>query len=370
MLGNNTNVNRLVRSEVLMLSEFPNNADSALAKAETEFCEFNSNKRIETVSVVSNLINSSMAPIERLTRFARRALKVKGIFLSLTGGRYQNIVCVSGFELSESLRQLPLSQTLCRHVVVGCAPLIIEDTARHSLACELPVLRENSIGSYLGVPLILAPGLAFGALCAFEESQRNWSASDLEILSEIATSLITEIELLSERVYGCSVADHCEGRQNHSVAFGADNSHAAADMSTSAMRQDDGVAVETTGRCRRILIADKDEANYLLFSDILQARGFETDFVSDGLSTLAAIDANEYAMVLLDLSMPAVDGLATARAIRALGSCLGEVPIIALSSNSSRKSIEACRQHGIDALLTAPVSEASLIETVEAFVSH
>lgn len=104
----------------------------------------------------------------------------------------------SALGLPESLlsrRETPLSQSICRLVAAGGAPLIIRDAREDArLAGNAPV-EHLDIVAYLGVPIEAADGDAIGALCAIEARPREWSQSDVDDLRIVAEAVSGQIRL-------------------------------------------------------------------------------------------------------------------------------------------------------------------------------
>ena len=92
------------------------------------------------------------------------------------------------------------------------------------------------------------------------------------------------------------------------------------------------VAVPRTGRPLRILLAEDNELNQRTARLMLNRLGHDVDVVEDGTQAVSAAVSGEYDLVLMDLQMPRLDGLAAARAIRALRS--GDRPrIVAVTAS-------------------------------------
>src|SRR5437016_6042615 len=63
----------------------------------------------------------------------------------------------------------------------------------------------------------------------------------------------------------------------------------------------------------RILVADDDQSIRQLLCTIVQREGFEVDCVADGIEAIEKLKQHEYALILLDLMMPRVDGFGVIR---------------------------------------------------------
>lgn len=110
----------------------------------------------------------------------------------------------------------------------------------------------------------------------------------------------------------------------------------------------------------RILVAEDDPTNRKLISVLLDRGGHAVRLAGDGEEAVAAVQAEPFDLVLMDMRMPGVDGLEAARRIRALPDGHARVPIIALTANALREDEAACRAAGMDDYLAKPFSPARL----------
>ena len=117
------------------------------------------------------------------------------------------------------------------------------------------------------------------------------------------------------------------------------------------------------GACH-ILVADDLSANRLLMAALLQADGHTVELVEDGAEALAAAKRSRFDLILLDVQMPVMDGLAAARAIRDLPSPHGQVPIVAMSANAFTEDIAASLLAGMNEHLSKPVIRGELRECI------
>jgi two-component system, sensor histidine kinase and response regulator len=82
--------------------------------------------------------------------------------------------------------------------------------------------------------------------------------------------------------------------------------------------------------------------------------------VADGREAVEAATREEWDLILMDLSMPEMDGIEATRAIRALPSPRSEVPIVALTANALSEDRERCFAAGMNDYLSKPVAAADL----------
>jgi PAS domain S-box-containing protein len=113
-----------------------------------------------------------------------------------------------------------------------------------------------------------------------------------------------------------------------------------------------------------ILLAEDLYINQLLTATILRASGHSVDIVQDGAAALAAVQAQDYDLVLMDLQMPVMDGIEATRRIRALDGPVAAIPILALTANGFPDEVEQCRQNGMNDHIVKPIDKRVLLAAV------
>ncbi|MCJ9430718.1 ATP-binding protein [Kordiimonas marina] len=119
------------------------------------------------------------------------------------------------------------------------------------------------------------------------------------------------------------------------------------------------------GRTLRVLVAEDNAVNRLLISKLLARFDWALTLVEDGAQALAAVEAEDaFDLILMDVRMPVMDGVAATRAIRALDGPGGRVPIIALTANTMPEDAKAYLEAGMDAVVGKPVQMPELLTAV------
>ncbi len=118
----------------------------------------------------------------------------------------------------------------------------------------------------------------------------------------------------------------------------------------------------------QILVVEDDDAHRKLIQSYLEKQGWFAVGVADGRQALRTLQSFACDLVLMDLHMPALDGLETARRIRSLPGRQSAVPIIGLSGRVGSDDRERCRAAGMDSHLAKPVRREALIEMVRTFL--
>jgi GAF domain len=137
---------------------------------------------------------------DRLTRLAARLLDAPVALVSLVAEDRQFFKSSQG--LDEPLateRQTPLSHSFCQHALAAREPLVIEDARKHPLVRGNLAIRDLNAIAYAGIPLITSGGEALGTLCVIDHRPRAWSKDQIDTLTDLAASVVSEVELRTAR---------------------------------------------------------------------------------------------------------------------------------------------------------------------------
>ncbi|KAF0183058.1 MAG: sensor histidine kinase/response regulator [Alphaproteobacteria bacterium] len=134
-----------------------------------------------------------------------------------------------------------------------------------------------------------------------------------------------------------------------------------------ALRAEDERAAPALNLGLSVLLADDNPVNALLARTLLQRSGCRVDVVRDGEEAVSAARLGGYDLILLDLRMPRLDGIAAARQIRALPGKAGEVAIIALTADAGEEERVAALKAGMDDFVTKPIDPERLAAVAARF---
>jgi CheY-like chemotaxis protein len=113
-----------------------------------------------------------------------------------------------------------------------------------------------------------------------------------------------------------------------------------------------------------ILLAEDDAINQEVAMELLrETLGFSVDLAADGLEAVQLATQRDYALILMDLQMPHMDGVEAARAIRKLPN-RAKTPIVALTANAFDEDRERCMEAGMDDFVAKPVDPDALFVTL------
>lgn len=113
-----------------------------------------------------------------------------------------------------------------------------------------------------------------------------------------------------------------------------------------------------------ILVAEDHPLNRTVAAIVLDEAGLAHEFAEDGEAALEAVRTGRFDLVLMDVHMPKMDGLAASRAIRALPGRAGAVAIIAVTANAAAEEITACRAAGMDDFVPKPIRASELLQKI------
>lgn len=117
---------------------------------------------------------------------------------------------------------------------------------------------------------------------------------------------------------------------------------------------------------KKVLIVDDNEINLEIASDLLQEIGIKVDKAENGsvaIEKIISAEPGSYALILMDIQMPVMNGYQATRAIRAISNPrLSNIPIIALSANAFEEDRRMSWESGMNAHMAKPFHVQGLLE--------
>ena len=104
---------------------------------------------------------------------------------------------------------------------------------------------------------------------------------------------------------------------------------------------------------------------------VMKQSGLKLDIVCNGAEAIEALSKTDYALVLMDCSMPVMGGAETTRLIRsgAANAHNPEIPIIAITANAFQSNADACKLAGMSDYIVKPVRAVKLREVVQKWLA-
>lgn len=126
----------------------------------------------------------------------------------------------------------------------------------------------------------------------------------------------------------------------------------------------------TEWRAWRVLLVEDNPVAREAVASRLEAQGCNVVTARDGKEAIDAFEQAAFDVVLMDVQMPNVDGIAAARVMRSREKTTGaRVPIIALTAHVENSEREQCQAAGMDAYVSKPVRTTSLLGTIHKVLS-
>lgn len=227
-----------------------------------------------------------------------------------------------------------------RQIVENLADNALRATERGSIELALERLGGDATSVTLRIVVRdTGPGLGDAPERLFEpfvqgQGPRGGAGLGLSLVAELAKSMDGGAEASNRRTGGAEVGV--------SVRLGAIEGPAAR------------------GEPGRVLVAEDNAINRRVIGTLLEHFGLAFDMVADGAEAVAAVARGGYDLVLMDATMPTLDGLDATRAIRALPGPERAVRVVGVTARAFDDEIAEFMAAGVDDVVTKPISVADL----------
>ncbi|MGN6828274.1 PAS domain-containing hybrid sensor histidine kinase/response regulator [Paucibacter sp. M5-1] len=240
----------------------------------------------------------------------------------------------------------------------------VKYTERGQVMLRLQLLSEDGPRVKLGVDVLDSGiGIEPAALARLFEAFEQADASTARRYGGTGLGLAITRQL-ARRMGGDAGADSVPGRGSR-FWFSAWMERAATRAPVLALEplHPAELRLRTEHAGQRVLLAEDDAVNQMVAWSLLQAAGLEVDLVDDGAAALRAAGQRPYALILLDLHMPELDGMAACRAIRRLPGH-ADTPILAMTGNVFAEDRAACLAAGMNDHIAKPVAPEDLYQSL------
>lgn len=210
-----------------------------------------------------------------------------------------------------------------------------------------PVYRFSVVDSGVGIPEDKQEDVfsEFETLDAGYSRKFNGTGLGLAICKALVTAMDGQIGVCSEEGIGS--------------AFWFDVAMETG-QSQVIVKDDDDLPATSVIAGSHILVAEDIVTNQLIISAMLERMGCDVDMVSDGTEAVRSVGQRAYDAVLMDVSMPEMDGLEATKIIRARDDERASIPIIGVTAYAFDEDREKILAAGMDELIPKPVSRSAL----------
>ncbi|MFC5067578.1 sensor histidine kinase [Flaviflagellibacter deserti] len=167
-----------------------------LTEMQKHLAILNSSDRLRALRSTSLLDSETEERFDRLTRLVARSLGVAVSLVSLVEDDRQFFKSEFGLpEPWKTARETPLTHSFCQYVVSSEQALEVSDATTHPLVRDNRAIDDLGVRAYLGLPLRGPGGHVLGSLCAIDDTPREWSDEDRQILADFVALVETQINV-------------------------------------------------------------------------------------------------------------------------------------------------------------------------------
>jgi len=120
---------------------------------------------------------------------------------------------------------------------------------------------------------------------------------------------------------------------------------------------------------KKVLLVEDNDINQTITAKLLEKYTKNVKFANDGLEAIEKVKEEEFDLILMDCMMPRMNGFEASIAIRKDSLIPENIPIIAITANSSEEDREMCLNAGMNGLISKPITRASIEESLEKWLT-
>ena len=124
------------------------------------------------------------------------------------------------------------------------------------------------------------------------------------------------------------------------------------------------VTIRSHFKGKRLLLVEDSHANQIVAQTMLERAGFYVDIAANGQEAYDAVRQFDYDLVLMDLSMPVMDGAQATRLIRELPGAKACIPILAMTANVMENDLKHCYSAGMNDYIVKPIDKPVMLKTI------
>jgi len=120
---------------------------------------------------------------------------------------------------------------------------------------------------------------------------------------------------------------------------------------------------------KTVMIVEDNELNMKLFHDLLDAQGYRTIQIRDGMEALASARSHSPDLILMDIQLPEVSGLEVTKWLKEDDE-LRNIPVVAVTAFAMKGDEERIRDGGCEAYIAKPISVSGFLDTVRQYLGE
>lgn len=120
----------------------------------------------------------------------------------------------------------------------------------------------------------------------------------------------------------------------------------------------------------RVLVVEDNEVNQVVISRMLENLGCQVELASTGKQAVEKTSQSDYALVLMDVNLPEIDGFEATRQIRLREDKAKHLPIVAVTAHAMRGDRQRCLSAGMDDYMSKPIDIANIAKAVSTWAER
>ncbi len=142
------------------------------------------------------------------------------------------------------------------------------------------------------------------------------------------------------------------------------NKYEAVEEKSTANGNDGKKIVVPEGKTIRVLLAEDNAINAMLARQVLETAGFTVIHVVNGAMAVEIVQQEQFDVVLMDIQMPVLNGIAATEQIRALNSPVSKIPVVAMTAHSLYGEMQNCYNAGMTGYVSKPFKKENLFAAI------
>lgn len=147
------------------------------------------------------------------------------------------------------------------------------------------------------------------------------------------------------------------------------NKYEATANTPASTTEKDKAVMLPQGKTVHVLLAEDNAINAMLAKQVLENGGYTVTHVLNGALAVEALQKQEFDVVLMDIQMPVLNGIAATEKIRTLNGAVSKIPVVAMTAHSLYGEMQNCYKAGMTGYVSKPFKKenlfAAILESIE-----
>ena len=151
--------------------------------------------RLKEIAALGLLAPDANEALQDIVEAAAEALNLPIALVSIVLDEAQHFAAAHGLAgWMAATRGTPVEWSFCANAVRSQESFVVEDARTHPLTHDNPLVHEDGIRCYAGIPLVSRNGFVLGTLCVIGDKKRTFTEEDLTALRRLARKAVDRLE--------------------------------------------------------------------------------------------------------------------------------------------------------------------------------